>query len=76
MKLKTMKTKKRYTPEELAEGWKADLLNDATCAEEQAQNGPFYPERGITKETLLAYAAKCRQDAEKPIPSEFAFSKV
>lgn len=38
-----------------------DLENDTRCAEEQANEGPFYPDRGITRETLLAYAAKCRQ---------------
>ena len=38
-----------------------DLENDARCAEEQATEGPFFPDRGITSESLLAYAAKCRK---------------
>ena len=62
----------RYTPEELAEAWKMDLINDAICSERQAENGPFYPERGITRETCLQYAAKCREQAGQPIPKEFA----
>lgn len=37
----------------------ADLLADAAFAERQANEGPFYPERGITPESLLAYAAEC-----------------
>jgi hypothetical protein len=43
----------------------ADLLADARAAEEQATTGPFYPERGITAESLRAYAAKCRAEAER-----------
>lgn len=67
---------KYYTPEELAAAWQADLLNDAKCSEEQAVNGPYYPEKGLTRETLLEYAAKCRRDAELPIPNQFKYSKV
>jgi hypothetical protein len=72
----TCKKPHHYSPEELAAAWKADLLNDAKCSEEQAANGPYYPEKGITKETLLKYAADCRQKAGVPIPSEFKHSKV
>jgi hypothetical protein len=57
--------KANYTPEELDNAALWDLLNDAKNAEEQAANGPFYPEKNITKESLTAYAAKCREDAEK-----------
>lgn len=42
-----------------------DLLADARSAEEQARTGPFWPERGLTAESLLAYAAKCRAQAER-----------
>lgn len=66
----------KYTPEELAAAWKADLLNDAEYAEKQAAEGPFYPEKGITKESCLAYAAKCRAEAEKEIPNQYKYSKV
>ena len=50
----------RYTEQELDDFALRDLLSDAKCSEEQAINGPFYPERGITAESLNAYAAKCR----------------
>ena len=53
-----------YTGQELKDAAIADLINDAIQAEDQAENGPFYLERGITKESLLAYAKKCRQEAE------------
>ena len=51
----------RYTASQLSEACRRDLLNDAETAERQAEQGPFYPERGITKESLLAYAAECRE---------------
>lgn len=54
-----------YTREELDNAAIADLLNDARCSEEQATTGPFWPERGITAQSLLEYAAKCRAQAEK-----------
>jgi hypothetical protein len=43
----------------------ADLRSDISSAETQAENGPYYPERGVTRETLLAYAAKCRAKVER-----------
>lgn len=43
----------------------ADLIADAVAAEEQAVSGPFYPEKGITRISLLAYAAQCRISAER-----------
>jgi hypothetical protein len=42
---------------------RADLLSDARAARLQARQGPFYPERGITAESLLAYAQRCRKAA-------------
>ncbi len=54
-----------YTPEELDDAALRDLLIDAECAERQAIDGPFYPERGITKESLNTYANKCRAAVEK-----------
>lgn len=54
-----------YTVEELDNAALADLLNDARCSEEQAANGPFWPDRGITAASLLAYAADCRAKAER-----------
>lgn len=52
-----------YSPAELEAARIADELNDAECAERQAAEGPFFPERGITAESLRAYAAKCRARA-------------
>jgi hypothetical protein len=49
-----------YTPEELDASVLKDLKSDAEFAEEQAERGPFFPEKGINKESLLAYAAECR----------------
>ena len=42
-----------------------DLLRDARHAYRQARSGPYYPERGITRETLRAYADDCRATARK-----------
>lgn len=42
-----------------------DLLSDAEQSERQAESGPFWPERGITRDSLLAYAARCRAGAER-----------
>ena len=53
----------KYTESELDAAALADLLADATSAEQQSTDGPFYPERGITCETLREYAAKCRAAA-------------
>jgi len=52
-----------YTAEELAAAERADHLVDAEHAERQAADGPFFPERGITRESLLAYATECRSKA-------------
>ena len=59
----TYKPKHQYTRQELSETARRDLLNDAECAERQAEQGPFFPERGITRESLLAYAKECRLKA-------------
>jgi hypothetical protein len=56
--------KMNYTAEELDDAALADLRSDAEQSERQANEGPFYPERGITAESLLAYAAKCRAAME------------
>lgn len=70
------KRPRHYTPDELSAAWKADLLNDAECSEKQAESGPFYPEKGITKENLLDYAAKCRKMAGESIPEQYKYSRV
>ena len=54
----------KYTEAELDAFKRADLIADAEFAERQADTGPFYPEKDITRESLLAYAAKCRREAE------------
>ena len=55
----------RYTAEELDNAALRDLLADAASSDQQAIAGPFYPDRGITAESLNAYAAKCRAQAER-----------
>jgi hypothetical protein len=55
-----------HTRSDLVEAWRLDLIADAEQAEDQAVNGPFYPESGVTRDMLTAYAAECRQKAEKP----------
>ena len=55
----------KYTEKELDSAAISDLLSDARCSERQAANGPFYPEKGITKESCLAYAAECREKAAR-----------
>ena len=62
----------RYTPAQLADFWKQDLLADAKHSRAQAENGPFYPDKGITCESLLAYAVECEEGAKQPIPAQFA----
>ena len=56
----TYKPKTDYTESELLSALIQDLVTDAESAELQAETGPFYPERGITRESLLQYAAECR----------------
>lgn len=54
------------TKEQQINDWVADLLADAQHSEAQAENGPFYPERDITPDSLRAYAASCRAQAADP----------
>lgn len=54
-----------YTKEQLDDFALRDLIVDAEQSEQQAAHGPFYPERGITAESLRAHAARCRAAAEK-----------
>jgi hypothetical protein len=56
----------RAVDESQVSAWVADLLSDAAFAEKQAAEGPYYPEKGITPETLLRYAAECREQAADP----------
>ena len=53
----------RYNAEELDRAAIKDLLADAKAAREQAIAGPYYPERGITRDSLLAYAGHCEATA-------------
>lgn len=53
--------KAHYTPEELDDFALRDLIVDAECSERQAVDGPYYPDKGITRESLLWYAAKVRR---------------
>jgi hypothetical protein len=66
-----VKTTQRYVPRmhytsaELDALALADWINDAEHSERQAAEGPFYPDKGITRESCLAYAASCRTKAEQ-----------
>lgn len=62
-----MKKKQAYTEEQQIAFLKSDLINDAECAERQAERGPYFPDKNITRETLLAYAADCRAMAAKSL---------
>lgn len=42
-----------------------DLISDAEQSERQAEQGPFFPENGVTREMCLAYAARCREAIER-----------
>lgn len=55
----------KYTESQLDQHALADLIADANAAERQANEGPFYPDRGITRENLLSYAKECRKAASK-----------
>lgn len=72
MKTNSLPKRTRYTPAQLESAWHSDLRTDAECSEQQAENGPFYPEKGITRESLLAYASECRAKLGQPIPAQFA----
>lgn len=55
----------KYTQQQLDEAALHALLTDAECSERQAVEGPFYSDRGITANSLLAYAKKCRDTIAK-----------
>lgn len=59
----------KYTPEQLDEAALQDLRWDAEAARKQADEGPFFAEihgnPAITRESLLAYAAKCDAAIER-----------
>ena len=77
----------RYTDGELEAAKIADLRADAEAAERQAEAGPFYKAfrpvpwaaevPAITRESLLAYAKKCREEiAERQTEAKvYAFLK-
>jgi len=46
--------------------WVADLQSEIENATTQAEQGPYFPERGITKESLLSYAESCKAQLERP----------
>jgi hypothetical protein len=54
-----------YTPAELDAFALDDLMRDMQNAINQSANGPYYPERGITQESLRAYAEECRVKIER-----------
>lgn len=58
--------KHHYSWSEQVEFYRQDLLSDAEHSEHQAANGPCFP--NVTKESLLAYAAECREQAKDPEP--------
>ncbi|HCJ52976.1 MAG TPA: hypothetical protein DHV25_04650 [Candidatus Kerfeldbacteria bacterium] len=55
----------KYSSSQLDRFALRDLMSDAKIAEGQAKTGPYYPEKGITKASLLAYAKSCRDKAKK-----------
>ena len=42
-----------------------DLIIDMERSLNQSANGPFYPEIGVTAESLRAYAEECRLNIER-----------
>jgi hypothetical protein len=50
----------KYTDKQLDDYAMDDIRADAEQSEHQAANGPFWPDRGISRESCLAYAAECR----------------
>ena len=55
-----MSAKAHYSPTEQIELILQDLRNDIACAERQAAHGPYYPDRGITADSLRQSADHCR----------------
>lgn len=54
-----------YSKEELDQMALRDLMIDAEVSRKQSIYGPFYPERGITSESLMLYAKKCEEKIRK-----------
>jgi hypothetical protein len=54
-----------YTAERLDDCAMDDVRADIEQSEHQAEHGPFWPDRGITRESCLAYAADCRAMLER-----------
>lgn len=54
--------------------WRSDLVNDARCCREQSENGPYFPDRGVTRENLLKWAEFYERKAGIPVPRENAFN--
>jgi len=50
----------KMTADEQIDAILSDLMTDIRCAEAQATDGPFFPERNITAIELRDYASKCR----------------
>lgn len=46
--------------------WVLDIQADIDHAETQARQGPFFPELGVTAESLRAYADECRKLLSDP----------
>lgn len=65
---------RKYTAAELDRAARADLLTDARFARLQAREGPFWPERDITPESLRRYAQRCREKARSASPHRAALS--
>ena len=59
-----MTARMHYTPAELDAMAILDWIANAESSERQAEQGPFYPDRGITRDSCLAYATSCRAKAE------------
>lgn len=58
--------KQRYSWAEQVEFYRQDLISDAEHSEKQAESGPYFP--NVTRESLLEYAADCREQAKDPEP--------
>jgi hypothetical protein len=46
--------------------WVSDLESDLAFTLDQAENGPYFPERDVTRESLLAYADTVRGQLANP----------
>lgn len=57
--------KMHYTPAEFDAFALDDLMRDMQHVINQAANGPYFPEIGITQESLRQYAEECRVRIER-----------